>query len=176
MDQLICASLSHTHYWYEVDMLKVSADLVPTKVYAAASRTSTESCNDLTTLEVKVFSKKGTPDTFRLKAPLRVEHLLFTTFKTKSASTELPDLLNAWVHAIAVENWTDMAVIINPGQLSHVECHQESGEKASVGWDCMFSPMPHLCTFQHSEVCENLNGKTDVGRGNVLIIISIRCF
>ena len=25
MDQLICASLSHTHYWYEVDMLKVPA-------------------------------------------------------------------------------------------------------------------------------------------------------
>ena len=23
MDQLICASLSHTHYWYKVDMLKV---------------------------------------------------------------------------------------------------------------------------------------------------------
>ena len=25
MGQLICASLSHTHYWYEVDMLKVPA-------------------------------------------------------------------------------------------------------------------------------------------------------
>ena len=25
MDQLICASLSHTHYWYEVSMLKVPA-------------------------------------------------------------------------------------------------------------------------------------------------------
>ena len=25
MDQLICASLSHTHYWYEVDMLKASS-------------------------------------------------------------------------------------------------------------------------------------------------------
>ena len=25
MDQLICASLSHIHYWYEVAMLKVSA-------------------------------------------------------------------------------------------------------------------------------------------------------
>ena len=25
MDQLICASLSHTHHWYEVGMLKVSA-------------------------------------------------------------------------------------------------------------------------------------------------------
>ena len=23
MDRLICASLSHTHYWYEVGMLKV---------------------------------------------------------------------------------------------------------------------------------------------------------
>ena len=26
MDQLICASLSHIHYWYEVGMLKVSAN------------------------------------------------------------------------------------------------------------------------------------------------------
>ena len=26
MDQLICASLSHTHYWYEVGMLKVLAN------------------------------------------------------------------------------------------------------------------------------------------------------
>ena len=25
MDQLICAFLSHTHYWYEVGMLKVYA-------------------------------------------------------------------------------------------------------------------------------------------------------
>ena len=25
MDHLICASLSHTHYWYEVGMLKVPA-------------------------------------------------------------------------------------------------------------------------------------------------------
>ena len=27
MDQLICASLSHTHYWYEVGMLKVPATI-----------------------------------------------------------------------------------------------------------------------------------------------------
>ena len=26
-DQLICASLSHAHYWYGVGMLKVSADI-----------------------------------------------------------------------------------------------------------------------------------------------------
>ena len=30
MDQLICVSLSHTHYWYEVSMFKVPA------VYAGA--------------------------------------------------------------------------------------------------------------------------------------------
>ena len=28
MDQLIFASLSHTHYWYEVGMLKVPAELI----------------------------------------------------------------------------------------------------------------------------------------------------
>ena len=27
MDQLICASLSYTHYWYEVGMLKVPANV-----------------------------------------------------------------------------------------------------------------------------------------------------
>ena len=26
MNKVICASLSHTHYWYEVGMLKVSAN------------------------------------------------------------------------------------------------------------------------------------------------------
>ena len=31
MDQLICASLSHTHYWYEVGMLKVPACIVSRK-------------------------------------------------------------------------------------------------------------------------------------------------
>ena len=29
MDQLICASLSHNHYWYEVGMLKVPAQYGP---------------------------------------------------------------------------------------------------------------------------------------------------
>ena len=32
MDQLIFASLSHTHYWYEVDMLKVPAEQVTGKL------------------------------------------------------------------------------------------------------------------------------------------------
>ena len=32
MDQLIFASLSHTHYWYEVGMLKIPADVPNGKV------------------------------------------------------------------------------------------------------------------------------------------------
>ena len=33
MDQLIFASLSHTHYWYEVGMLKVPAESIKSQVY-----------------------------------------------------------------------------------------------------------------------------------------------
>ena len=37
MDQLICASLSYTHYWYEVGMLKVSVDYYITVLLAITS-------------------------------------------------------------------------------------------------------------------------------------------
>ena len=37
MDQLICASLSHTHYWYEVGMLKVSAVVCVCCVFSSHS-------------------------------------------------------------------------------------------------------------------------------------------
>ena len=37
MDQLICASLSHTHYWYEVGMLKVPAVLLDIYYYCINS-------------------------------------------------------------------------------------------------------------------------------------------
>ena len=33
MGQLIFASLSHTHYWYEVSMLKVPADVIAIHTY-----------------------------------------------------------------------------------------------------------------------------------------------
>ena len=41
MDQLIFASLSHTHYWYEVGMLKVPCNLINTYIhtYILSSRT-----------------------------------------------------------------------------------------------------------------------------------------
>ena len=40
MDQLICASLSHTHYWYEVGMLKVP--LSDRKCFVASTSGSTQ--------------------------------------------------------------------------------------------------------------------------------------
>ena len=39
MDQLICTSLSHTHCWYEVGMLKVPADIIQNNtIYRRAVR------------------------------------------------------------------------------------------------------------------------------------------
>eukprot|EP00903_Cladosiphon_okamuranus_P007639 g7408.t1 len=56
-------------------------------------------------------------------------------------------MLNAWVYALAVEKWDDLAVVVDAHQMSHVDCSKESLRLASKGWDCLFLPMPHLCTF-----------------------------
>lgn len=61
-------------------------------------------------------------------------------------------MLNAWVYALAVERWSDLSVVIAPNQLEHIECSEESRGEASTGWDCLFSPMPNLCTFHDAEV------------------------
>ena len=57
MDQIICAFLSHTHYWYEVGMLKVPA-LCTSNDYG-----------DLISVEfiTRSFAKKGTPPCFGAK-------------------------------------------------------------------------------------------------------------
>ena len=38
MNQIICASLSHTHYWYDVGMLKVPAYLIADQREVTASK------------------------------------------------------------------------------------------------------------------------------------------
>ena len=63
-----------------------------------------------------------------------------------------PDLINAWVYAIVVKGWNDLAVLVDSTQLSEMECSQESGGLASHGWSCLFSSMPHLCIFDTPEV------------------------
>eukprot|EP00752_Nemacystus_decipiens_P018203 g16332.t1 len=58
------------------------------------------------------------------------------------------NLLNAWVYAIAVEEWTDMAVVVDDHQMANVECGDKDPDNGTTkGWDCLFMPMPHLCTF-----------------------------
>lgn len=62
------------------------------------------------------------------------------------------DLLNAWVYALAVQKWTDLAVVFDKHDMAHVECGEKSTGNVSAGWDCLFQPMPHLCTFSSDVV------------------------
>lgn len=61
------------------------------------------------------------------------------------------DLMNAFVYGLAVKRWTDVAVITPAGQLDFVKCTAENGAALS-GFDCLFKPMPHVCTFSSKEV------------------------
>ena len=54
MDQLIFASLSHTHYWYEVGMLKVPAVVYKVLKYDIQNSTGYSLC--VFTVDVKVKS------------------------------------------------------------------------------------------------------------------------
>lgn len=65
---------------------------------------------------------------------------------------QLSDMLNAWVYALSVEKWSDMTVVVDENQMKHLDCVQESSGEAETGWDCLFAPMPHLCTFPSAEV------------------------
>ncbi|CAB1104168.1 GT23 [Ectocarpus sp. CCAP 1310/34] len=61
------------------------------------------------------------------------------------------NMLNAWVYALSVEKWSDMTVVVDENQMKQVDCEEESGGEAQAGWDCLFKPMPHLCTFPSAE-------------------------
>lgn len=61
------------------------------------------------------------------------------------------DLLLAWLHAVVFKKWDGLAIILGHDQLANLKCTGESGEE-SKGWDCLFGPMPHLCTYESIEV------------------------
>lgn len=47
----------------------------------------------------------------------------------------------------------DLAVVLEESHvLSSVECLSQSDGIASVGWPCIFRPMPHVCFFGVEEV------------------------
>ena len=75
MDQLICASLSHTHYWYEVGMLKVPAtDNNMTMLLVGLSGTNTyvryKSIYNSPTLPVRPFHRRWMPRINNTKSSL----------------------------------------------------------------------------------------------------------
>ncbi|CAM9656415.1 unnamed protein product [Scytosiphon promiscuus] len=55
-------------------------------------------------------------------------------------------LLNAFVYAIAVQKWSDVAVMSPPGALDALRCTGDFGISVQ-GYYCLFKPMPHVCTF-----------------------------
>ncbi|CAM9470553.1 unnamed protein product, partial [Hapterophycus canaliculatus] len=55
-------------------------------------------------------------------------------------------LLNAFVYAVAVQKWSDVAVISPPGALDALRCTTEFGITVE-GYYCLFKPMPHVCSF-----------------------------
>lgn len=56
-------------------------------------------------------------------------------------------LLNAFVYALAVKNWSDVAIVSQPGQLGALTCTGEDGSHLT-GYPCLFGPMPHVCIFE----------------------------
>ena len=69
MDQLICASLSHTHYWYEVDMLKVPANsIMPlySKSLGIFSMYEDNMCSNLSPKRRMIFNNNNNNNNFPL--------------------------------------------------------------------------------------------------------------
>lgn len=64
------------------------------------------------------------------------------------------DLLLAWTHAILVEGNNDLSVIANtPSLFARTTCEAASnGLETRGGWPCIFAEMPHVCTFDDSQV------------------------
>ncbi|CAM9461762.1 unnamed protein product, partial [Laminaria digitata] len=73
------------------------------------------------------------------------------TWRPYGFGSNMNNMLNAWVYAIAVEGWSDLSLVCDPGQLGTCDCYEESGGAVSNGWGCLFTDMPHLCKFDKSE-------------------------
>lgn len=73
------------------------------------------------------------------------------TWRPYGFGSNMNNLLNAWVYALSVEKWNDLALVIEPGQLDHVDCTEHSDGHATQGWNCLFDPMPHVCVFDTNQ-------------------------
>ena len=115
MDQLIYASISHTHYWFEVGMLKVPAnrDMIPAEL-ALALFYSYRKQNEIRPVEIPAPALYSTlVPRFSLYSiiknsllsleftlgPKRVNHryvLSYPTYPSEARFGDTPCLLNTW--------------------------------------------------------------------------------
>lgn len=64
-------------------------------------------------------------------------------------------LMESWAAGI-VQGRNDLAIVLaNDRVLGSVQCRSQSDGIASVGWPCLFRPMPHVCVFESEEVRGN---------------------
>ncbi|CAM9235847.1 unnamed protein product, partial [Laminaria digitata] len=84
------------------------------------------------------------------------------TWRFSGFGSNINNLINAWVYAIVVEGWSDLAVLMDSTQLPQLECSQESEGLVSRGWSCLFSNIPHLCTFDTPEMWKQHLNSTGV--------------
>eukprot|EP00904_Undaria_pinnatifida_P006339 jgi/Undpi1/2835/HiC_scaffold_14.g06212.m1 len=73
------------------------------------------------------------------------------TWRPYGFGSNVNNMLNAWVYALAVEGWSDITLVCDPLQLGNLDCYEESDGVVSSGWGCLFDDMPHLCRFDTAE-------------------------
>lgn len=61
------------------------------------------------------------------------------------------ELLSAYEYWVYGWGWNNLAVIVGE-YFDHIECPTRAVGRDFRGWDCVFRPMPHICTFRDLDV------------------------
>lgn len=60
-------------------------------------------------------------------------------------------LLSAYEYWVYGWGWNSLAIILEE-HYDGIECSTRAAGRDVHGWDCIFRPMPHICTFRTLEV------------------------
>ncbi|CAM9512138.1 unnamed protein product [Ectocarpus fasciculatus] len=76
-------------------------------------------------------------------------------------------LLNAFVYALTVNKWSDVAVMSPPGTLKFLQCQGDQGQPLR-GYNCLFRPMPHVCNFGTEKEWKNFMTRKGVSKEDIV--------
>ncbi|CAM9552176.1 unnamed protein product [Ectocarpus sp. 4 AP-2014] len=76
-------------------------------------------------------------------------------------------LLNAFVYALTVNKWSDVAVMSPPGTLKFLQCQGDQGQSLR-GYHCFFRPMPHVCNFGTEKEWKNFMKRKGVSKEDLV--------